>query len=198
MTIDPLAAAKAEMRESAKSRRTAASEATPGAARIAASHAFREIVRQPHIRSVAGYLPVRGEIDPLPLMHLLHGHEITLCLPVVTGPGQPLAFRPWRPGARLVRGAYGIMIPEEAEEVTPQALVTPLLAYDARGYRLGYGGGYYDRTIAELGARGPLRTIGLAFAGQQVPEVPAGAHDMPLDAIATENGITGFDRSGAP
>lgn len=189
MTQDHLAAAKAGMRRSARAHRQTASLASPGAARIAGAHAFEEIARKPGITAVAGYLAHMDEIDPMPLMHLLHGHGLTVCLPCVVEPDTPLRFRRWHPGARLVRGAYGIMIPEDESEVDPDLLVAPLLAFDPEGYRLGYGGGYYDRTIAERRARGPLHCMGLAFAAQEVEAVPHNALDMPLDCVVTERGV---------
>ena len=135
-------------------------------------------------RRLSGYWPMRGEADPRPAMA---AHAGPLCLPVVAGRGRPLMFRAWAPGAALVAGGYGAMVPAEgAAEVVPEVLIVPLLAFDRQGYRLGYGGGFYDRTLAALRARGPCRAIGLAFAGQEVGAVPRAATDLALDLVVTE------------
>ncbi|PKP70572.1 MAG: 5-formyltetrahydrofolate cyclo-ligase, partial [Alphaproteobacteria bacterium HGW-Alphaproteobacteria-4] len=111
--------------------------------------------------------------------------------PVILGRGQPLGFRAWAPGVAMQRGQFGALIPAAGAWLTPRVLIVPLLAFDARGYRLGYGGGYYDRTLAALRARGPVTAIGFAFAAQQVPEVPTEATDEKLDLLVTDSGIFG-------
>lgn len=189
MKDETLAAAKADLRRKARTERQRAGLARPGAARVAAAHAFREILAHDRASPVACYLAVRGEIDPMPLMHALRGEELDTCLPVVTAPEEPLAFHRWHPGAPLENGAYRIRVPIRGETVTPRALIVPLLSFDKQGYRLGYGGGFYDRTIAQLREAGPILTIGLAFAAQQVELLPRGTHDMPLDCVATERGL---------
>ncbi|HMO08211.1 MAG TPA: 5-formyltetrahydrofolate cyclo-ligase [Paracoccaceae bacterium] len=134
---------------------------------------------------LSGYWPMRSEIDPRPA---LAAHRGPVCLPVTPPRGQPLLFRAWTPGAALVPGAFGTLVPEGPER-TPRVLVVPLLAFDRRGYRLGYGGGYYDRTLAALRAAGPCTAIGFAFAAQEVDEVPTEPTDEPLDLIVTEAGV---------
>jgi len=115
-----------------------------------------------------------------------------LALPVTPPRGQPLLFRRWRFGTPLVPGRFGTSVPpEDAPVVAPNALLVPLLAFDAAGRRLGYGGGYYDRTLAALPG---VWALGVAFAGQQVAKVPAGAHDVPLHGIATEAGFFRTER----
>ena len=138
---------------------------------------------------VAGYLPVRSELDPRPAMLALRGLGYRLCVPVVEAPRLPLGFRTWAPGAATERGAFGIEVPVEGAPAEPDLILVPMLAFDARGHRLGYGGGFYDRTIAALRARRPLVALGLAYAGQELPEVPDGDHDMRLDGIVTEAGV---------
>lgn len=133
----------------------------------------------------AFYWPLPQEADPRPAMA---AHPGACCLPVVTGRGQPLVFRGWQPGAALVPGAFGALVPVAGAVCTPQVLVVPLLAFDGQGGRLGYGGGFYDRTLAVLRAEGAPLAIGLAFAAQQLPEVPREATDLPLDLIVTEAG----------
>lgn len=136
---------------------------------------------------ISFYWPIRTEIDPRPTLHAL-SESHTLCLPVVVGPGQPLTFRRWCPGAAMEEGAYGAAIPADPDEVTPEILIVPLAAFDARGYRLGYGGGFYDRTLERLRKAGPVTAIGFAFAAQQVDAVPREPTDQPLDVIVTEDG----------
>ncbi|GAB3116297.1 5-formyltetrahydrofolate cyclo-ligase [Novispirillum itersonii] len=137
---------------------------------------------------VAGYHPLPTEMDVLPLLSRLAAAGVTTALPEVTGRRDPLRFRRWQPGQGLTDGPFKtVHPPETAEEVTPTAVLVPLLAFDASGFRLGYGGGFYDRTLHGLRAAGsaPL-TIGAAFSGQALAEVPTEGHDEPLDWIVTE------------
>jgi 5-formyltetrahydrofolate cyclo-ligase len=138
---------------------------------------------------LSGYMPMRTEIDPLPAMA---AHQGTVGVPVIIGKDRPLRFREWSPGARMVEGAFKALIPEDGVWVEPEVLIVPLLAFDARGYRLGYGGGFYDRTLEGLRARGPVLAVGFAFSAQEVAEVPIDATDQRLDAIVTEKGVTVF------
>lgn len=134
---------------------------------------------------VAGFWPLDGEIDIRPLLLALVGRGHPVALPVTPPRGQPLRFARWRPGEALHPGPFGTRHPA-GEPLTPDALLVPLLAFDARGGRLGYGGGYYDRTLAALPGH---RSIGCAFAAQEVTSVPAGPTDMRLHAVATERGV---------
>lgn len=136
--------------------------------------------------TLSGYMPIRTEIDPLSAMV---SHPGPVCVPVIADKDRPLEFHTWHPGCAMVSGAFGAAVPASPDRVEPDALIVPLLAFDRRGYRLGYGGGFYDRTLAQLQARGPRLAIGLAFAAQQVTEVPVEPTDMPLDAVVTENDI---------
>lgn len=138
---------------------------------------------------LSGYMPMRSEIDPLPAMA---AHQGPVGVPVILARDTPLKFREWSPGCRLVQGAFKAMIPEEGAWVEPEVMIVPLLAFDARGYRLGYGGGFYDRTLELLRARGPVLAVGFAFAAQEVAEVPTDAFDQRLDAVVTEKGVTVF------
>ena len=140
-------------------------------------------------RVLSGYMPMRTEIDPLPAMM---AHQGLVGVPVIIGKAMPLRFREWSPGARMVEGAFKALIPEDGVWVEPQVLIVPLLAFDARGYRLGYGGGFYDRTLEGLRARGPVLAVGFAFAAQEVGEVPIDDTDQRLDAMVTEKGVTVF------
>jgi len=122
-----------------------------------------------------------------PLLLALAGRGHPVLLPVTPPLGRPLGFRQWVPGASLVPGRFGTLTPApDAPEIEPNTLLVPLLAFDRTGRRLGYGGGYYDRTLAALPA---ARPIGCAFAAQQLDVVPAGEYDRQMAAIATERGV---------
>lgn len=134
---------------------------------------------------LAGYWPMRGEADPRPAMAT---HDGPLVLPVVPGRAQPLLFRQWQ-GGNLVPGPYGTAHPpDSAPELAPRVLIVPLAGFDAAGNRLGYGGGFYDRTLELLRQSGPVTAIGLAYGVQQLPAIPAEAFDQPLDLIVTDRG----------
>lgn len=138
---------------------------------------------------LSGYMPMRTEIDPLPAMA---AHQGPVGVPVIMGKGLPLRFREWTPGSRMVEGTFKAMVPEEGAWVEPQVLIVPLLSFDSRGFRLGYGGGFYDRTLEGLRAKGPVLAVGFAFAAQEVPEVPIEPTDQRLDAVVTELGVRLF------
>lgn len=181
------------MRKRALERRAALHLSSAGCARRAARHALETIAARRDLRVVAGYLPLRSEIDPRPTMLALIGLGYRVAVPVVTGPDAPLLFREWTPRSPLERGAFGVRQPSEGDWLEPDAIIAPVLAFDAEGWRLGYGGGYYDRTIAALRAARPgpeaAPIIGLAFAGQQVDATPHEPLDQRLDAIVTEQGV---------
>jgi 5-formyltetrahydrofolate cyclo-ligase len=179
---------KADLRKAAFAARKAAHEDAGRAVPAATRHLLSEI-GPPEGRIVSGYMPIRTELDPVPAMAALHEAGARLCVPVIPGRGVPLEFRAWRPGAAMVEGPFGAMIPEEDTPLVPDTLIVPLLAFDRRLDRLGYGGGYYDRTLCGLRAAGPVRAIGYAFAAQEVPRVPTEATDQPLDAVVTEAGV---------
>jgi 5-formyltetrahydrofolate cyclo-ligase len=139
---------------------------------------------------VSGFMPMKTEINPLPLMKKLADAGATLALPVVAGRGKPLIMRAWRWGEDLAPGVWGLRQPKpEAPDVDPDILLVPLLAFDRAGHRIGYGAGYYDMTIAALRARKPITAIGLAFAAQEIATVPATARDERLDLVLTEREV---------
>lgn len=134
---------------------------------------------------LAGYWPMRGEADPRPAMA---AHDGPLVLPVVVGRARPLIFRRWL-GGDLVPGSYGTSHPpDSAAQMSPDVLVVPLAGFDGRGNRLGYGGGFYDRTLELLRQSGPVTAIGLAYGVQRLPLIPAEPFDQPLDLIVTDLG----------
>ena len=178
-----LQAAKAAARKLARAKRaTLANIEAPArlAEAMLAQHA------PPKGAIIAGYWPMGDEMDPRPLMLALASRGHAMALPVTPPRGQPLAFRAWAPGAALRPGPMGTSEPAEGAALRPDILLVPLLAFDRAGRRLGYGGGYYDRTLAALPG---AKAIGIAYAGQEMPEVPAGPQDMRLPLIATEAGV---------
>ena len=144
--------------------------------------------------SVIGlYYPVKSEMSSLTLIDYLETKGKIICLPIVVGKNSPLVFKPWSPGEDIVPGHYGIPEPDNDQIVTPDLVICPLLAYDAMGIRLGYGGGFYDRTISYLRKNKQTRYMGLAFSEQKsYHDLPSEAHDVPLDAVLTEAGISNF------
>jgi 5-formyltetrahydrofolate cyclo-ligase len=177
--------AKALLRITLREQRKTLAVETPDAGERAAA-----LFPTAHIAGLvaaAGYRPRGGEIDPRPLMARLAGAGVTLALPAALERDAPLVFRAYAAGDRLEPDAYNIAAPTaEAHVVRPDLVITPLLAFDRGGGRLGQGGGHYDRTLAALRAEGPLFVLGLAYAGQAVAQVPAEPHDQRLDAILTE------------
>lgn len=136
---------------------------------------------------VSGFMPIRSEISPLPLLHRLAEAGARLALPAIVRRGQPLTFRAWAPGEPLDRGQWGIREPPAASPtVFPRILLVPLAAFDRRGYRVGYGAGYYDLTLNALRAASPVVALGLAYAMQEMDAVPIESHDARLDFVLTE------------
>jgi len=180
--INDLAVAKQAARGVASVRRHGLDAGAAGSALTA--HVLRDCPPPPGA-VVSGFWPIGEEIDIRPLLHALHDRGHRVALPVTPRRGEPLTFRAWQPGDVLVPERFGTMRPT-GDVLVPDMLLIPLLAFDAAGGRLGYGGGFYDRTLAGLPGRFRL---GCAFAAQQLDAVPVGPYDMRLDAVATENGI---------
>jgi 5-formyltetrahydrofolate cyclo-ligase len=131
---------------------------------------------------VSAYWPMRSEADPRPILEALHERGLPLCLPAIVE--RRMQFRRWAPWEPIVPGGFGTLVPApEQLEVRPAILIVPLAAFDRRGYRIGYGKGYYDRAITELE---PVLTVGIAYAAQEIAEVPAEAHDRRLDWVVTQ------------
>jgi 5-formyltetrahydrofolate cyclo-ligase len=142
---------------------------------------------------VAAYLPIQNEIDTRPLMKALQEDGHQLALPCIKRAAHPLEFRQYDPGDKLRGGPYGTKEPlRSAELLEPDIILLPMLAFTATGVRLGYGGGFYDRSIAALRAKKQIFACGLAYAAQEVPVLPADEHDQPLDGVLTEAGFKRF------
>lgn len=137
---------------------------------------------------VAGYLPIRSEIDPIPAMTQLCATR-AVAVPVVEALAHPLRFRRWHPRAALAEGLLGTRHPEGGDWLRPAVVIVPCLAFDREGFRLGYGGGFYDRTLEALRAEGPVLAIGLAYTAQEMEAVPREPTDERLDLIVTEAGV---------
>jgi len=184
----PIAEAKRAARLRAKAARDALDPT--GAGGDLADIFFREFPDLPKGAAIAGYWPKGSEMDVRPLLNRLvrAGHSVGL--PVVLGKGRPLLFRRWSPGQPLSAGAFGILEPvPPAPEIRPDLLLVPLLAFDRSGRRLGYGAGFYDRTLAILReGGGSVTALGVGYAAQEVDLVPCDVYDAPLDGIVTERG----------
>ena len=184
-----IADAKAALRREALARR----DSLPPDMRAAAA---RTIAERPFPCAVAagaivsGFMPLKSEINPMPLMRRLGDAGAQLALPAVAGRGKPLTMRAFAFGEPLVAGVWGIREPgPDAREVFPDIVIVPLLAFDRAGRRLGYGAGYYDMTITGLRARKPVIAVGIAFAAQEIPRVPTTARDAALDLVLTEHEV---------
>jgi 5-formyltetrahydrofolate cyclo-ligase len=189
-------AAKAELRVKARESRAAILNSTRGAAaKSAAAHFFAGIELNHH-DVVAGYWRIKDEMDCQPILIGLMDKLQPVCLPVVIGDDQPLELRIWEQGAALYEAGFGTLAPAElAPRAEPDLIIMPLLGFDAKGTRLGYGGGYYDRTLAGLSKK--PRLVGLAFAAQEMPVIPRDTHDIPLDSLVTEEGVRHFTGAAA-
>lgn len=190
--------AKESARAAARARRSGA-QALLGreAASAFARHFFGELLPRLHLspRSVvAGYSPISSEADPLDILEGASARGFSCALPAVAAPRAPLVFRLWHPGGALVDGPHGTREPRpEAPRCLPELVIVPMLAFDKVGRRLGYGGGYYDRTLASLRAAMPvLVAVGLAFSAQEADELPEEGGDQRLDWIVTERGVRSF------
>jgi 5-formyltetrahydrofolate cyclo-ligase len=156
----------------------------PALGALLSQHVLAEMPPPPG-SAVSGFWPRNGEIDIRRLLTALHARGHDVLLPHTPKIGNPLVFRYWHPGAEMVRERFGTLRPI-GEIGVPDVLYVPLVAFDRRGYRVGYGGGFYDRTLALL----PRHVaIGCAFAAQELDEVPASHHDVRLHAVATERGV---------
>lgn len=185
-------AAKADLRREAQSVRSALHlKGDEGDA--AAAHFMAQVAPKPG-QVVAAYWPIKRELDTLPLLEQLATSGARVVLPVVTKSSDTLLFRAWTPDQDLGAGAFGIPVPPDtAELLVPDIVVIPLLAFDRRGTRLGYGGGYYDRTLALLQGQQLVQVIGYAYAEQMcLFPLPREGHDIPMDMVITPQGVHRF------
>jgi 5-formyltetrahydrofolate cyclo-ligase len=192
MSVVPASSSKADLRTAALAARDALSgEHRERAAQAIALRGLPVEILPGTV--VAGYSPIRSEIDPAPLMRKLAAEGAQLALPVVTARGQSLRFRVWSPDHRLLRGPLGILEPSPAAaEIIPEIVLVPLAAFDRLGHRIGYGAGHYDRTLQQLRKSRDITSIGLAFAAQAVEAVPALQHDVALDYVLTDTEVFDF------
>lgn len=185
---------KDDFRRGALAQRDAQSvEARADAAKVIAAAPLP--VELPPGTIVAGYSPINSELDPFPLMRALADKGATLALPVIIARNHALIFLEWQPDEGLVRGPYGIFQPSsDADEVDPDIVLVPLAAFDRAGHRIGYGRGYYDRTLENLRAIKKVTVIGVAFAVQEIETVPRLPHDEQLDCVLTERELIDLRR----
>ena len=201
-SIDPAAEKAALRKDAGKARAALASADVDAAGRLAAQAGIvAEIATSlsgedtPPSSSdapvVAAYLPIRSELSPLPLIAALVDQGFVTAMPVTPEPGNPLLFRAWAPGAPLAEGPYNTkQPPADAAEMIPSVILAPMLAFDKSCWRLGYGGGFYDRTLSGLRAAGRrVVALGIAYDGQLVDKVPTGPYDMRLDGVLTPSGL---------
>jgi 5-formyltetrahydrofolate cyclo-ligase len=181
---------KAEARKAAaKIRKVAHDQLKDEAPLLLLAHTFP---LQPTLTSkvVSAFFPYKSEIDTRPLLGKLAGEGWTTCLPIVIALGEPLIFRRWVPGQPTTPGTWDIPQPtDDAEQVEPDVLLVPMMAFDKQGFRLGYGGGFYDRTLDVLRAKKTIFAIGVAYSAQEVTAVPQGAYDQTLDYVMTERAV---------
>ena len=182
--MSDLAAIKAAARKAAFARRKPLFEA----ANAAQAGYLSEVLAGYRGVPLSGFMPIRTEINPLPAMEEAAAHG-PVGVPVIEAADQPLSFARWSPEVEMVAGAFGAMIPVVPVLMEPEIVIVPLLAFNRQGGRLGYGGGFYDRTLEMLRGRRPTLAIGFAFAGQEVEDLPLEATDQPLDLVVTEAGV---------
>ncbi|MBX3501983.1 MAG: 5-formyltetrahydrofolate cyclo-ligase [Alphaproteobacteria bacterium] len=199
MTDEPLLQLKRDLRVDMIARRAAIADDVRAQARAALVRIWRRERPVPAregigtVPAISAFWPMGEEIDIRPLLQALHDDGHALSLPRTPRRGEPLTFHAWRPGDPLERGPVGTSQPPAAAPVIePDALIVPLLAVDPAGFRLGYGGGYFDRTLAHLRARRAITAIGVAFEVQRVARVPTGPNDARLDFLLTERALLAF------
>lgn len=187
---------KRHLRRRMRALRLVADQKQGPEAAVAVMHAFLGCLADVGVvpgRRVSGYWPIDTELDDRPLLARLHERGIICALPVMVAPDRPLVFRRWTPDDMVSLDTRGLHEPgPEAPEVVPEVLLVPFLAADRRGYRLGQGGGHFDRTLAALRSRGSIATVGVGFAVQVIDDVPHDGHDQRLDWLLTDEGLTGI------
>ncbi|MBU0798480.1 MAG: 5-formyltetrahydrofolate cyclo-ligase [Alphaproteobacteria bacterium] len=184
--LEDIPAEKQALRATARLKRRVAHRDGPQAGEMLAARLLQE-VPPPEGALISGYWPMADELDVMPTLLACAARGHPLCLPVTPKRGLPLLFRAWAPGDAMARGVWDIPVPlETAPEVFPDYLLVPLLAFDRIGHRLGYGGGFYDRTLALLRSQKTITAVGVAYAALEVSAVPHQDTDEKLDWIVTE------------
>ncbi len=180
---------KEAARETAAEKRLALAAANPNAA-IRLAHHAKGLIARFGAGVYAGYMPIRSELSPLVLLLELASLGAGIALPVTPTAGNPLTFHQWCEGDALTDGRYGTLEPEPtALTLRPDVILVPLLAFDLSCWRLGYGGGYYDRTLANLRQSGGVCAIGIAYEEQRLDKIPVDTYDMPLDMVLCPSGL---------
>lgn len=146
----------------------------------------------PDAKVIAAYMPIRTEVSPIATMTILHGQNKRICVPVVQGDGLPLKFREWMPDADMIDGQFGASVPASGEFLEPDVVVTPLVAFDRRGHRLGYGGGFYDRSFDELTSIKSVVAVGFGYSAQELKTIPTESTDHKLEVMVTETKVLRF------
>ena len=183
---------KQQQRKEAKKRRARAYKEQPNAGQEVCG-IWCEQARLKPSQVISIYWPLGDELDPLPLLTQLHSLGHKMVLPVMLGAGKPLVFRRWQPGDQLQDAGFGTKEPlDDQPQLEPDVILAPLLAFDQQGYRLGYGGGFYDRTLDQLRQHKQVKVFGLAFAEQEVSRVVRGQYDQALDGMVTPTALTTF------
>ncbi|WP_039018613.1 5-formyltetrahydrofolate cyclo-ligase [Halocynthiibacter namhaensis] len=187
-----LIALKSAARKAAFTRRGETHRAEDAPARNAAANAkLMDVIARHTGKIIGAYMPMRSEIDPLPAMNGLAATS-QIAVPVIEANGQPLKFALWTPDTVMTMGTFGARIPADCQWVEPEILIAPLVSFDRAGGRLGYGGGFYDRTLEGLRAKRPTLAVGFAWAAQEAVDLPLEDTDQPLDYIVTENEVITF------
>ena len=188
-----LKSAKAQLRKTAsKARKDAASLAAQAGQNVSLEIALRlqstDFLQNGLV--ISGFLPIGSEIDTRPILEICREMGLEITLPCVEQEAAPLIFRRWHPDDTLVKESFGTVAPAaSAQELLPDLIIAPMLAFDRRGYRLGYGGGFYDRSLEKIRKIKPVRVIGVAYAAQEVEAVPIDEFDQPLDMVVTEREV---------
>jgi 5-formyltetrahydrofolate cyclo-ligase len=186
---------KKQLRREAEHLRHGIAQAEPNAAKAFIEN-FLGAITPKTGAIISGYIPARGEANPLPLMERLKADGHPLALARVAQKAQPMQFHLWRDNAAPLRSAFGVMEPAaDWPSCIPDILLVPMLAFDKEGYRLGYGGGFHDRTLQSLRPQTGILAVGIAFAGQEMMILPHDEHDEKLDWIVTEKFARKFERN---
>ena len=154
-----------------------------------ANERLQKLIGDPGDKVIAGYRPIRTEIDPTPTMKALSEAGVRIAVPVIEAKDQPLLFHEWTPDCEMIEGPFGAEVPANPVKLFPEILITPLVGWDRQGWRVGYGGGFYDRSLEQLRSHRSVMAIGFAYAEQEIGEAPREKTDQRLDAIVTDKEV---------